>query len=223
MNNFYKQPIFLQWFEAILLVVVGFYPAILIIELWYVQPLYGFLFILYLPVNQFTATPLFTLTGIYKYYSPMLLGYMPNDIQIDLHSGASFDYLFVLTKFKRGVALRNRILTYHLEGLLNIIAQIENEAIPATVNIFGTSYFFKEKTITKFGFRLEEPTLFYRINLLLNFIDLTWMYSLAQGKFAIPTIWQVKKASTTGSELVEKKLIIKALYDRLSEKTEKSV
>lgn len=218
MNNFYKQPIFLQWFEAILLVVLGFYPALLIIELSYVQPLYAFLFILYLPIGQFTSTSLYALTGIYKYYSPMLLGYMANDIQIDLHSGTSFDYLFVLTKRKRGVALRNRILTYHLEGLLNIIAQIEKGAIPKTVNIIGTSYFFNEKTITKFGFRLEEPTLFYRINLLLNFIDLTWMYSLAQGKFAIPTLWKVKKASTTGSELVEKKAIIQALYDRLSAK-----
>ncbi len=88
MNSFYKQPISIQWIEAILLLVIGFYPALYVIEMAYFQPLFYLTFFIYLPFLQFSATPFFKLTGIYKYYSPMLLGYMPNDIQIDLHSGA---------------------------------------------------------------------------------------------------------------------------------------
>jgi len=113
MNDFYKQPIFLQWIEAILLLVSGFYPAIVIIELTNSKPLFSLLFLFYLPVGQFSITPIFKLSGIYKYYSPMLIGYMANNIKIDLHSGGSFDYLFVMRKYKVGIEFRNRILIYH--------------------------------------------------------------------------------------------------------------
>ena len=138
MNDFYRQPKLLQWLESILLIIVGFYPAILIIELVSDHPLYFLLFLIYIPFGQFTTTPLFRLAGIYTYYSPMLLGYMANSVQIDLHSGGSFDYLFVMRKYKVGIESRNRILTYHLEGLLTIIRGIEGESIPKSVQIVGT-------------------------------------------------------------------------------------
>ncbi len=218
MNKFYEQATFLQWLEAIMLLIAGFYPALLIIELTYSQPLSGLLFFIYLPLGQFALTPLFRLSGIYKYYSPMLLGYMANQLQIDLHSGGSFDYLFVMRKFKSGIEFRNRMLTYHLEGLLNLISQIENGAIPNSVIIVGTSYFFNERTIKKLGFEPQRPSLFYRINLLVNFIDLTWMYSLAQGRFVIPKLWMANKAQIEGGKLVEKKEMIKLLYERMNEK-----
>lgn len=59
------------------------------------------------------------MTGGYTYYSPMLLGYMTNNQQIDLHSGTSFDYLFVMRTYCPGIELRNRLLMYHLEGLFH--------------------------------------------------------------------------------------------------------
>lgn len=216
MNKFYEQAIFLQWMEAILLLIVGFYPALLIIELSYSQPLSGLLFFIYLPIGQFALTPIFRLSGIYKYYSPMLLGYMANQLQIDLHSGGSFDYLFVMRKFKKGIELRKGLLTYHLEGLLNIISQIEEGAIPKTITIVGTSYFFNKRTINKLGFESQKPSLFYRINLFVNLIDLTWMYSLAQGKFTVPKLWKANKAQIEGGKLLEKKEMIKLLYEKIN-------
>lgn len=218
MNDFYKQPKLLQWLEAILLLLLGFYPAILIIEMAFNQPVFYLLFLIYLPIGQFIITPIFRLSGIYKYYSPMLLGYMPNNIQIDLHSGGSFDYLFVMRSLKIGIESRNKILTYHLEGLLNIIMQIENGSIPKSVNISGTSYFFNKRTLNKLGFEQEKPSLFYRINLMANFIDLIWMYSISQGHFSMPKIWTAKKASIEGGKLVENKEIIKELHTKMSTK-----
>ncbi len=209
----------LQWLEAILLLIVGFYPAIVIIELTYVQLLYALLFILYLPVGQFTTAPFFKLTGIYTYYSPMLLGYMANKAQIDLHSGGSFDYLWVMRKFRTRVESRNALLCYHLEGLLQIIYQIEGGLIPKTVILSGTSYFFNERTLARLGFRYEAPSIFYRINLLANFIDLTWMYSLSQGRFGIPTLWKAKKATITGGALVDQKAVLTELYQRMTSRT----
>lgn len=218
MNDFYKQPKVLVWIESILFLLIGFVAGILILEKGYTQPLFYSTFILYIPISQFLFTPIYKLTGGYTYYSPMLLGYMANDKQIDLHSGTSFDYLFVLRKYKSGTSLRNRIMMYHLEGLLKIIKLIEDKRIPATVNIIGTSYFFNDRTLNNLGFQLEKATLFYRINLLINFIDLFWMYSLSKGKLAIPAVWDAKKATITGKALIAQKTKFESLYQLLEAK-----
>jgi hypothetical protein len=146
---------------------------------------------------------------------------MANDAKIDLHSGTSFDHLFVLRKYPLGTPLRNRILLFHLEGLLQLIRLIEEKRIPESVNIVGTSYFFNDRTLTKLGFQIEKASLFYRINLFINFIDLFWMYSLSQGKLAIPTLWDAKRASIQGNQLVESKPKLQALYQHLQAKQAK--
>ena len=144
MNDFYKQPKYLVWLESIFLLMIGLMLGITIIDKGYSHPLFYLAFIIYVPISQFLFTPIHKLTGGYTYYSPMLLGYMANDKQIDLHSGTSFDHLFVLRKYKSGTVLRNRIMMYHLEGLLRLIQLLEEKHIPASVNIIGTSYFFSK-------------------------------------------------------------------------------
>ena len=218
MNNYYKQPKIVVWIESIFLLLIGIVLGILIIVKGNDNAMYYLGFFLYVPVSQFLFTPIYTLTGGYTYYSPMLLGYMANDTQIDLHSGTSFDHLFVLRKYPLGTPLRNRILLYHLEGLLRLIQLIEEKRIPESVNIVGTSYFFNDRTLLKLGFQIEKGSLFYRINLLINGIDLFWMYSLSQGKLAIPTLWDAKKASIQGNQLVQSKPKLQALYQHLEAK-----
>lgn len=219
MNDYYKQPKLLQWGEAILLLIVGLLPALVLIEDGYSQPLYYLLFLVYIPIGQFSFTPFFKLSGVYNYYSPMLLGYMANDTQIDLHSGGSFDYLFVMRKYKAGLEMRNGLLIYQLEGLINIIKLIENKSVPETVNILGTSYFFNNRTLNKMGFEIENPSLFYKVNLFVNFIDLLWMYSLSKGKISIPRLSDAKKAKISGVKLIENRKVIEELYDKMKAKT----
>ncbi len=115
-----------------------------------------------------------------------------------------------------GNELRNRILSFHLEGLLNIITKIENDEIPKTVLIFGTSYFFNERTIKKLGFESNKPTFFYKLNLYVNFIDLIWMYSISKGKFSIPKLGFAKKVSIEGGNLIKRKEIIEELYKKIN-------
>ncbi len=218
MNDFYKLPKALQWVLALFLLIAGFFPALPLIELGYESPIAYLLFFVYIPIGQFSFTPFFTLIGVYRYYSPMLLGYMSSNTQIDLHSGGSFDYLFVMRNYKPGVELRNRLLLFQLEGLKKIIQLIEDKAVPESVNIVGTSYFFSDRTAKKIGFELIDPYLFYRINLFVNFLDLVWMYSLSQGKWAIPKVWKAKKVHIAGQKLLENKGQLEALYDKLSSK-----
>ena len=219
MNDFYKQPKILQWIEAILLLLFGFLPALSIIEKGHSQPIFYLLFIIYVPIGQLAFTPIFSLIGVYKYYSPMLLGYMANDRQIDLHSGGSFDYLFVMRRYRAGIEIRYKLLLYHIEGLIKIIELIEKKSIPETVSIVGISYFFNDRTLSKMGFEIVNPSIFYRLNLFINFIDLIWMYSLSQGKLSIPKLWNAKKAIISGAKLIESKMIIQDLYDKMKNRT----
>lgn len=219
MNTFYQQPKILKWILSLSLLIIGFLPAIYLIDKGHFQPFYYTLFFLYIPISQFVNTPFFRLIGIYKYYSPMLLGYMANQKQIDLHSGGSFDYLFVMKNYKAGNEMRNRLLLYHLEGLLHLIDLIEQKSIPETVEISGTSYFFKDQTMQKIGFKLEQPTLFYRINLFLNCIDLIWMYSLSRRAIAMPKIWNAKKVTISGTNLLKSKTQLETIYFKLKSRT----
>ena len=219
MNDFYKQPKILQWIEAILLLLFGFLPALSIIEKGHSQPIFYLLFIIYVPIGQLAFTPIFRLIGVYKYYSPMLLGYMANDRQIDLHSGGSFDYLFVMRRYRAGIEIKYKLLLYHIEGLIKIIELIEKKSIPETVSIVGTSYFFNDRKLSKMGFEIVNPSIFYRLNLFINFIDLIWMYSLSQGKLSIPKLWNAKKAIISGAKLIESKMIIQDLYDKMKNRT----
>ncbi len=216
MNDFYKLPKTWQWIISLAFLLLGLFVAILIIEKGYSNPFIYTAFVLYVPISQFLYTPLFRLTGGYTYYSPMLLGYMVNDQQIDLHSGTGFDHLLVLRKLKPGIELRNKILHYHVEGLLNIISMIEKKQIPETVSVVGTSYFFSDRTLNKLGFQIEKASLYYRANLFINFIDLFWMYSLSRGKISIPAVWDAKKAMITGNKLVAQKQQLELLYARLT-------
>ncbi len=108
---------------------------------------------------------------------------------------------------------------YHLEGQLRLIQLIEEKHIPASVNIIGTSYLFSKRTLSNLGFQTEKATLFYRVNLFINFIDLFWMYSLSKGKLAIPTVWDAKKAKITGDALVVQKKKFEGIYQKLKQAT----
>jgi hypothetical protein len=169
--------------------------SLIYVSLWFIPT-----FILIIPIGQFLSTPLFTLMGTYTYLSPMLLVYNKNGETWDLHSGTGFDYYFLRNEIKPGHAWRKQMFAYYIDGLLEIIRQIETGNIKPDTTIKGSSYFFGERTLKKFGFQLDKPSTFERVNILLNMVDLTWMYSIAQGRFAIPNITNVQNARVTAKD-----------------------
>ena len=105
-----------------------------------------------------------------------------------------------------------------LQGLLEVIKRIEEGELSETIEIRGSSYFFSERTARNLGFELKETGLFERFNMIVNVIDLTWMYSLAHGKLSLPNITDVQTASIIGSELVANKRRLQRLNQYLSNK-----
>ena len=220
MNPFYKLPITLQWVLTLLLFSLGtgLMIAFFILTnnnlLWWLSlPLLASLF-------MFTTTPFMVLLGVYKYLSPMLLVYNPNKKLYDLHNGTSFDYVLLMRKVKAGSAAKKLILKYYLEGLLQIIREIKTGNLPDSLVISGSSYFFSERTAEKLGFSLQKADSMVYFNSAFNMLDLTWMYSYAHGRFRLPNLSKIKKASISGEDLLKQEAYIRRLKQALSTKDE---
>ncbi|MEM7105757.1 MAG: hypothetical protein AAF502_21645, partial [Bacteroidota bacterium] len=56
---------------------------------------------------------------------------------------------------------------------------------------------------------------FWIFNSIVQFIELSYLYSFSKGKLVMPKLWKVKRAEITGSELVAKKGILEDLAMKL--------
>jgi hypothetical protein len=166
-------------------------------------------------VSQFSLTPIFRASGSYKYYSDFLLVYNPNQTTYDLHLGSSFDYALHMKWSDRGIVARKKLLAGMLTGLMRIIDDGEKGILPGTLVITGTSYFFSDSSVKRFGFQLTEPTAAYRTNLILNFVDLYWMSVFTSGSWRFPKLNKAKKAEITLEALIAQKSKIEQLNQKL--------
>lgn len=218
MNRFYQKNINFQWAVAIfmflLLLVIAFSPFVYFdFGLWK----YLLVFII-VPLYSFLITPLFRLTGILAYKSPMLCVQVDPKKNYILHSGTSFDYFLEMRNVKGGTVFQNKILEYHLEGLLEIIREVEEEIIPKTTIIKGSSYFFSERTAAKMGFQKIETDKNAMLILILDYLEIMWMYSRAKGRLAFPKLSDMKSVEITGEKLVTNKKSIERLYSILKKR-----
>ena len=215
MNKFYEINKILQWIIALIMFLVMFVLFTIWMKIVVENPLICFSIFIVVPLGQFLSTPFFKLIGFYNYLSPMLLVFGASDKKYDLHNGTSFDYLFVMQKYKPGEKWRGKILDYYILGLLKIIEKIENKSLSENVVIRGSSYFFSDRTAKRLGFKLSKTNMGEKLNILANYLDLLWMYSLAQGKIAFPSLNNIKTAEIKGADLVANKAKLKALSSYL--------
>lgn len=148
----------------------------------------------------------------------MLLVIAPRKKKYDIHNGTNFDYLFTMKGLKPGAEVKNVMLKNYMMGLLEIIQRIESGKLPDTVIVRGSSYFFSERTAKRMGFEVSKTGWFEKFNLLVNFIDLTWTYSFANGKLSFPNLKNIKTAKITGKNLVANKAYFERVNSFLSAK-----
>lgn len=214
MKRFYELPKFAQWIIAIILIVVGFGAIMPLLTLTY-----GLLFLPILaPFLNFISVPLFRLIGYYKYLNPYVLSTVQTDKQYDLHNIFTFDYLVNFTWANRGKFVQKTLLYHYFKALITIIERIEKNELSPEVKIVGHSYFFNNRTAEKLGFKISKASTFWILNSVLQFIELTYLYSFSQGKWTLPRFWKVQRVEITGKELVEKKEILEELVRRTKPK-----
>ncbi len=212
-----NNPSFLfQWALAVFMVII----LLLILGLWIDlvnESIIWALFIFFMvPVIQFMITPICTITQLYTYYSPMVVAFGKTQTVLDLHNGTSYDYLLKMRGVRPGIMWKKRMLRYYLEALLEIIKEIESGELSEQATIRGSSYFISERTAQKLGFGTYGTSVAERINILLNYVDLLWMYSLSEGKLIFPSLTNIKTVRIKGHELVQQKGHIVQLHDYLS-------
>lgn len=115
----------------------------------------------------------------------------------------------------RHLGVKKTILTDFLKGLLVIINKIEKGELNADMTIEASSYFFSKRTAQRFGFTLKKAPLLIHLNTLFNYIDLTWMYSLAHHRLRFPNLFGIKKAIISGNELLKQKEKIQLLLAKI--------
>lgn len=205
MNRFFDLHITVQWILALLMLLMLFSIFMLWIKLLADHLVVLPLIILVPTLVQFFAAPMAKLVGIHTYLSPMLFVNNATNKKYEIHNGTPFDYLLVMSKTRMGIGFRNVMLSYFFDGLLKIVEKIEAGELPESLIVQGNSYFFNARTASKLDFDLSETSISVKINLLVNYVDLTWMYSLSRGRLSFPKIADVKTAEITGTRLVMNK------------------
>ena len=180
--------------------------------LFFLDISYGFLLLpLLVPFFNFASVPLLRLVGYYKYLNPYVISTVQTDEDYDLHNVFTFDYFVNFKWSDRGAYARRILLGHYFLALLTIIDRIENQQLSPHVKITGDSYFFNDRTAEKLGFTTSKASAFWVFNSVIQFLELTFLYSFSKGKWAVPKFWKVKRAEITGRDLVEKKDILNKL------------
>ena len=167
------------------------------------------------PLLNLISVPFFRLIGYYKYLNPYVLSTVQTDKEYDLHNVFTFDYLVNFKWADRGKKVQKILLGHYFKALLTIIERIETGQLSPEVKIIGHSYFFSDRTAEKLGFTISKAASFWVINSAMQFIELTYLYSFSQGKWAMPKFWKVKRAEIVGSDLVKKKEFLEGLVRKL--------
>lgn len=213
----YKLPLEIQWIFALFSVIAG-----IILSIFLFQTFDLIFWIPLIPVvkalGHFSSTPILRLSGFLHYHSPMLITVKTGNKSYDLHNGTVMDYLFNFDLVKKSTAAKRKIMIQYLKGFLDIINKIENNELPGEICLTGVSYFFSDKTARNLGFEVERARITMKLLNVINVVNLFIMYSLANGRPSIPSIFNLKKAKITGYTLLKSKYKIIGLLDKLEKR-----
>ena len=213
-----KIPRGVKWIISILFAAAGFYISILILSL-ISFPLNIGLIPIVKPIGHFSLVPFLRLSGVLKYYSPMLIAIKRKN-KFELHNGTTFDYILFMSLKQKGRKAQLLIIKYYLEGLINLINSIAKEQNKNEIVIEGVSYFFSEKTAQRLGFEVKRASMLRKFLFIIDYINLFVMYSYSKNRAAFPKLKRLKKARITGKNLLDSKSKFVEILNTLNTKYE---
>lgn len=168
-----------------------------------------------LPLIQASFTPLLSLLGWWRYVSPLMFVEGTSATVVEIHGGTWWDYACHFRTSDAGAHVRTGVLVAYIEALLTLADLLEAGRISPDAEIRGTSYFFDERTATKLGFQIHDPSTPRLAMLWVGLIEISTKLSFARGRLSLAPVWKAKLATIGGAELVGQKPALSALHRRL--------
>lgn len=215
-----------QWFIAILLaaiclVAIGTCLFLPLLD-WRWLALTFLTLPLIAPMEGLLLTPLYTLLGRFRYYSPLLFATRRPDGGLDLHAGTLFDYAMRLRWSDRGPRAVRIVTADLLRGLLALCHETERGAIPRQARIVVSSYFFSIRSLARFGFEPNDPPAATVLNLVLASVGVAIRLSFIRGWPTFPNLRKTRQGVTSAERLRQHEDEIRRLLQRLSKNSEAS-
>ena len=92
-----------------------------------------------------------------------------------------------------------------LRGLLAIVEDVEEGVLSPDTKIVGTSYFFRRRTMARFGFEPQPPAKIEVLNLAMARLSIALRLSFTRGRFTLPDLKHIQQIVTSGRQLVAHK------------------
>jgi len=203
-------------FKVVTIALLLFIPSLIVA--WQTKIFFIAIFVFYLLIMiiaPFIDVPTNQKTGKLIYYSNFLITEKEKNGVVKIHGGTLLDYYFVLNFKWNGQQRTNFILQQYLEGLLNLIETYENGE-NKRVKFTGTTYILNARTAEKLGFKTRKIDSVQLLILSMNYFILLTSNSMAKRKLAFPNLRKAISFEANLEDLIEKKILIKTLSDRLN-------
>ena len=148
---------------------------------------------------RFATTPLLKKIGFYRYYSPMFMTMPWFFNTYDLHLGTSWDFV------NRSEKNPQKVMECIAEGLINIAVEIQEGAIKKNASFKGNTFYFKEETVKRFGFKTRRMNYLEGVLFILNYTELCILNSIAKKKLYFVPFKNVTIVTCTAEDILQNK------------------
>ena len=134
----------------------------------------------------------------------------------DIHLGTSWDFVTQSSNTKK-------IMEYIAEGLVNIASDIEKGKISRKTFFKGNTFYLKESTIERFGFKTRRMNLFETILFAMNYAELCILNSFAKRRIRLIPLTNVMIVMCRADEILQNKKKFEMVLRRLKSSNSKGI
>ncbi|MCS7012210.1 MAG: hypothetical protein RMI34_03825 [Chloroherpetonaceae bacterium] len=155
-----------------------------------------FLFIVIYRFLRFITTPLFVKLGIYTYHSEMLFTVPIWRNKRELHLGTAYDF------FRTSASGSRQMLILLSKGLLAFCEDVERGKYPRDLVLRGTTHYFSDATLRKFGFKTRPLRFYEAVFFSLNYLELCLLLSISKRRLTVVNTDLVRIAYCRAEDLL---------------------